>query len=268
MGIPSHTRIILAPSDDRPSQEYGISRPVVILLLMMVCVFCGFLALLMHSFATKHDERETIRELESQLAKAQTEVLVAHELAVHLEEMRQSQEQLLLMLGVEGMESAVEDTLLGQWLDQGPGSSTEGMQRAAAIVKSPQPTSWPVTGFVTKEFIAGNAARGIKPHLGIDIAGPKDGPIMASAPGVVARTGFDDFLGNFVEIQHGMGYLTVYGHCSRVAVNRGDRIAGGQVVAYVGRSGQASATHLHFEIWEQGEAIDPRQIVAGEPDQK
>lgn len=268
MGIPSHTRIILAPSDDRPSREYGISRPVIILLGLMTVVFIAFLALLMHSFATKHDERQAIRELETQLAKARSEVLVAHELAVYLEEMRQSQEQLLQMLGVEGLDTAVEDSLLGQWLDQGPGSSAEGMRRAASLVQSPAPERWPVTGFVTKEFIAGNAARGIKPHLGIDIAGPTDGPIVAAAAGVVARTGFDAFLGNFVEIQHGMGYLTVYGHCSRVAVSRGDRIAAGQVVAYVGRTGQASATHLHFEIWEQGEAIDPRQIMAGEPDQK
>ena len=86
--------------------------------------------------------------------------------------------------------------------------------------------------------------------------------------GTVARAGFDDFLGNFVEIQHGMGYLTVYGHCSRIAVNTGDRVAAGQLVAYVGNTGQTSATHLHFEIWEQGEAIDPRQAVAGEPEQK
>jgi len=268
VGIPSHTRIILAPSDDRPTREYGISRPVVILLVVMVLIFSSILALLMHSFATKHDERAAIRELESQLADAQAEVLVAHELAVYLEDMRQAQEQLLLMLGVEGLDAAVEDTLMGQWLDHGPGSSAEGMQRAADIVKSPKPEHWPAKGFVTKEFIAGSSARGIKPHLGIDIAGPMDGPIVAAAPGVVARTGFDDYLGNFVEIQHGMGYLTVYGHCSRVAVSRGDRIAAGQVVAYMGRSGQASATHLHFEIWEQGEAIDPRQIVAGEPDQK
>ncbi len=268
MGIPSHTRIILMPSDERASHEYGISRPVVILLMLMAMVFIGFLALLMHSFATKHDERQAIAVLEEQLAEARSEVQVAHELATNLEEMRQAQEQLLLMLGVEGLGTAADDTLIGAWLDQAPGSSEEGMKRAASVVMSPKPDRWPAKGFVTKEFIAGSVARGIKPHLGIDIAGPADGPIVAAASGIVARTGFDNFLGNFVEIQHGMGYLTVYGHCSRVAVNRGDRIAAGQVVAYVGDTGQVSATHLHFEIWEQGEAIDPRRLVAGEPEQK
>jgi len=268
VGIPSHTRIILVPSDDRVSREYGISRWVIVLLVMTSLVFIGFLALLMHSFATKHDERQAIKELESQLVQVRAEVQVAHELAVYLEEMRQSQEQLLLMLGVEGLGAAVEDTLLGHWLEQDPTSSAQGMERAASVVSSPKPDRWPVKGYVTKEFIVGSVARGIKPHLGIDIAGPSDAPIVAAASGVVARTGFDEFLGNFVEIQHGVGYLTVYGHCSRLAVGRGDRIATGQVVAYVGRTGQATATHLHFEIWEQGEAIDPRQIMAGELDQK
>ncbi len=268
MGIPAHTRIIVMSSDERASREYGISRPVVFLLLLLVLIFTGFLGLLMHSFATKHDERQAIMELESQLEKSRAEVQVAHELAVHLEDMRQAQEQLLMMLGVEGLGAAEGDTLMAVWADQSPGSSAEGMRRAASVVQSPRPSQWPAAGFVTQEFVKGSQARGIKPHLGIDIAGPADGPIVASAAGVVARTGFDDFLGNFVEIQHGMGYLTVYGHCSRSAVNNGDRVAAGQVVAYVGNTGQTTATHLHFEIWEQGEAIDPRQIVAGEPEQK
>jgi len=256
------------PADDRPSREYGISRGVVILLLILTVVFSAFLALLMHSFATKHDERQAIQELEKQLTTARSEVQMAHELAANLEEMRQSQEQLLLMLGVETSAAAASDTLLGSWLDQAPGSSAEGMQRAAAVVGSPRPDRWPAKGYVTKEFNAGSIGRGIKPHLGIDIAGPANAPVVAAAAGVVSRVGNDDFLGNFVEIQHGMGYLTVYGHCSRVAVQRGDRVAAGQVVAYVGNSGRSTAPHLHFEIWEQGEAINPRQLVAGEPEQK
>jgi murein DD-endopeptidase MepM/ murein hydrolase activator NlpD len=118
---------------------------------------------------------------------------------------------------------------------------------------------------VTREFIPGNPARGVQPHLGIDVAGPQDSAILAAAPGVVVRTGEDRFLGNFVEIQHGLGYLTVYGHCSRIAVNRHDQVDGGQVIAYMGKSGQATGAHLHFEIWHQGEAVDPRQILTGDP---
>jgi len=267
VGIPSHTRIIVTAGDDRTSREYGISRAVLLLLLLMALVLVAFLAMLMHSFATKHDERQTITELTNQLTRSRAEVQVAHELAAQLEEMRVSQEQLLMMLGVGGLVPAVDDTLLGQWLDQSPGSSTEAMRRAASVVSSAKPDRWPSKGYITQEFLTGNVVRGVRPHLGTDIAGPKDGPVVAAAPGVVARTGEDDFLGNFVEIQHGAGYLTVYGHCSRIAVSNGDRVAAGQVIAYVGDTGQTTGVHLHFEVWRQGEVIDPRLVVEGEPEQ-
>ncbi|MCB1184003.1 peptidoglycan DD-metalloendopeptidase family protein [bacterium] len=268
MRIAPHTRIILMPSDEGPSHEYGITRGMIVVLLVLALGFVGFLGVLMTSFATKHDERQTIEELETQLAEARDELQMAHELAANLEELQQAQEQVLLMLGVEGLGSAAEDSLLADWMDREPGSSAEALQRAATVVSSPRPDRWPARGFVTQEFVTGNPARGVVAHPGIDIAGPRDGPIVAAAPGMVARTGVDDYLGNFVEIQHGLGYLTVYGHCSRVAVSQGDRVAAGQVIAYVGDTGQATAPHLHFEIWEQGEAVDPRTIVAGEPEQK
>ena len=50
-------------------------------------------------------------------------------------------------------------------------------------------------------------------------------------------------------------------------MGKGDQVAAGQVVAYMGESGQASGPHLHFEIWRQGEAVDPRTVVAGDPPQ-
>jgi len=267
VGIPKYTRIIFMPSDERSSREYGISRSVVVLLFMTAIVFIMFLAMLMHSFATKHDERLAIEELERQLASTRSEMLVVKELEASLEDMRQAQEQLLLLLGVEGMDPAASDSLLDAWSVGEPNSSTEAMRRAATIVSSPQPNRWPAKGFVTKEFIIANIANGIVPHQGVDIAGPAEGPVIAAARGTVVREGFDEYLGNFVEIQHGMGYLTVYGHCQRIVVSRGDPISAGQVIGYVGRTGQASATHLHFEIWEQGEAVDPRQYVVGEPEQ-
>jgi murein DD-endopeptidase MepM/ murein hydrolase activator NlpD len=264
LGIPRHTRIILIPDDERASRQYGLSRAMLVTLLVLGAAALGALAFIMVVFAGVYDDRLRIIELERELASARQDVMIADELVVELEQMRVIQERLLTMLGVEDALPVGADTLAA-WLDNEPGSASEGLQRAAAVVLSPQPELWPTKGFVTREFVEGNIARGIKPHLGIDIAGSKDAPITAAGNGTVVRTGTDDFLGNFVEIQHGLGYLTVYGHCSRIAVGQGDRIQAGQLVAYMGKSGQATATHLHFEIWYQGEAVDPRGIVAGEP---
>ncbi len=266
MGIPAHTKILLVPGDERKTRQYGISRAMIVTLIVLAALMVGVVTLLMVSFAGKHTERVRIRELEAELAAARQDIMVAGELARELDQMRAVQEKLLFMLGVEDASPVGTDSLAA-WLDKAPASAAEGMERAAALSLSPKPDRWPAKGFVTREFISGNIARGVKPHLGIDIAGPRDAPVMASAPGVVARTGTDDFLGNFVEIRHGLGYLTVYGHCSRIAVGKGDRVAAGQVVAYMGESGQASGPHLHFEIWCQGEAVDPRTVVAGDPPQ-
>jgi murein DD-endopeptidase MepM/ murein hydrolase activator NlpD len=266
MGIPSYTKIILVPGDERNTRQYGISRPMIITLLVLGVVCLGVLVLLMVSFAGKHDERQRIRELGQELATARQEIAVARELGRELDHMRGVQEKLLVMLGVEDATPADRDSL-AFWLEDSPASAAEGMQRAAALSLSPKPDRWPANGFVTREFISGNIIRGVKPHLGIDIAGPLDAPVTAAADGVVERTGADDFLGNYVEIRHGLGYLTVYGHLSRIAVNPNDRVTAGQVIAYMGESGQASGPHLHFEIWRQGEAVDPRTVLAGDPPQ-
>jgi murein DD-endopeptidase MepM/ murein hydrolase activator NlpD len=266
MGIPRHTRIILIPDDEKGTRQYGVSRLMIITLIFLGVLFAGVIAMLMVSFAGKHTERARIQELENELAQARQDVLVAGQLKLELAEMSAVQEKLLYILGVDDAAPADTDSLAA-WLNDAPASSAEGLNRAASLSLSPKPDRWPANGFVTKEYISGNIAQGIKPHLGIDIAGPLDAPVTAAAPGVVERTGLDEFLGNFVEIRHGLGYLTVYGHLSRVAVARNDRITSGQVVAYMGESGQTTGPHLHFEVWYQGEAVDPRTVVAGDPPQ-
>lgn len=267
MGIPEYTKIILVPGDDRETRQYGITRTMIVTLAALAVLAAAVVVLLMISFAGKHTERARIRELEAELAAARQDIQVAGQLAGELDQMRAVQEKLLIMLGVEYAAPVGTDSLAA-WLNDEPSSAEESMQRAASVALSPGPDRWPAKGFVTREFISGNIAKGVKPHLGIDIAGPLDAPVTATAPGVVARTGTDDFLGNFVEIRHGLGYLTVYGHLSRIAVGRGDRIEAGQVVAYMGETGQATGPHLHFEIWQQGEAVDPRTVLARDPPQK
>ncbi len=264
MGIPSHTRIILITDEQDHSREYGITRPMVMSLLVLALVVLVVMGLLMFSFAGKHDERQQIARLENEVADARIAVQKVGLLKEELLFLQGFQEKLLYILGVQDAPSVNADSL-SAWLQRAPGSSAEALSRSAAMSLSPSPGRWPANGFVTKEFEKGAVNRGIKPHGGIDIAGSTDSPILAAGPGRVVRTGTEDFLGNFVEIQHGLGYLTVYGHCSRIAVGLNDRVDAGQVIAYVGKSGQATAPHLHFEVYVQGEAIDPRQILEGDP---
>lgn len=266
VGIPRYTRILLMPDGGR-TREYAISRGMVLTLLVLGAVAVALVTALMIVFAGRADDRQRIGQLERDLAAAEAGARAAHALATELEDLRRMQEQLLVMLGVEGVDPVAADSLAA-WLDRAPGSAAEGMRRAAAIAVTPAPSRWPAAGPVTQEYVAGNAARGIRPHLGLDIAGNEATPVLAAGAGTVVRTGTDEHLGNFVEIQHGLGYLTVYGHCSRLAVGPGTRVEAGQVIAYMGRTGEATATHLHFEVWQQGEAVDPRSVLPGDPPER
>ncbi len=263
MGIPAHTRILLMP-DQGATREYGITRGMVITLAVLVAVFVAMVVLVMILFAGTSGDRQRIGQLEQDLAAARAEAGAARALAGELEELRRMQEQLLVMLGVEGFDPVAADSLAA-WLDQGPNSAAQGMRRAASVAVSPPPDRWPAAGPVTQEYLDGNPARGVLPHQGIDIAGNEATPVMAAGAGTVARIGEDASLGKFVEIQHGLGYLTVYGHCSRLLVEKGARVEAGQIIAMMGRTGQATATHLHFEVWQQGEAVDPRRVLPGDP---
>jgi murein DD-endopeptidase MepM/ murein hydrolase activator NlpD len=268
VGIPSRTRIILVPDGDGPTREYAITRAMIVTLVMLVVALLVLMALLMVSFAVRTSERAHIQDLELRLAESEFRSAKVETLSSALQQelliMKSMQARLLFMLGVQESTPAAADSLLA-WLENEPSSAAEALQRAAAVSLDPAPTAWPVAGLVTKEFVRGNIPNGVPPHPGIDIAAAADAPVLAAGPGIVVRTGTAEFLGNFVEIQHGLGYLTVYGHCSRVAVGQGDRVDAGQVVAYVGQTGQASAPHLHFEIHQQGEAVDPRTMLSGNP---
>lgn len=264
MRIPRHTRIILIPDSDGGTREYGISRPMVVTLLGLGFIVIGMIVALMSVFAGKYEEQRTIAHLEKELAATRVTAARADTLAAELEATRQLQEHLLVMLGVEEAAPSAGDSLAA-WSDRRPGSAGEALRRAAAVSLSEEPARWPAAGFVTREFIQGNQARGVESHPGVDIASAVDTPITAPAAGQVVRAGEDPHLGIYVEIEHGLGYLTVYGHCSRLAVGSGDRVEAGQIIAYMGATGQATATHLHFEVWRQGEAVDPRTVIAGDP---
>ena len=102
-------------------------------------------------------------------------------------------------------------------------------------------------------------------HQGIDIAAPAGTPIRASAGGVISRVGFDEGgYGHYVYIDHGEGIETRYAHMkspSELAV--GDRVYRGSVLGGVGTTGRSTGNHLHFEIREDGEAVNPRRYLPG-----
>jgi murein DD-endopeptidase MepM/ murein hydrolase activator NlpD len=121
------------------------------------------------------------------------------------------------------------------------------------------PSAWPLSqrGFVTREHLGRIPGQ----HPGIDIAVAEGSYVRASGDGVVTQAGEDPVYGKFVRIRHADGYETVYGHASELFVVEDDSVDRHQVIALSGNTGTSTAPHLHFEIWKDGEPIDPREII-------
>jgi murein DD-endopeptidase MepM/ murein hydrolase activator NlpD len=102
------------------------------------------------------------------------------------------------------------------------------------------------------------------PHEGVDIAAPKDTPIFAAAKGRVVRAGWVVGYGLTVEIDHGFGFTTLYGHASRLIVQLGQEVVRGEMIARVGSTGLSTSSHLHYEVKVNGVAEDPAGFILPE----
>ena len=98
-------------------------------------------------------------------------------------------------------------------------------------------------------------------HAGVDIPGPVGTPIYATADGTVARTGRAGGYGNLVELDHGKGIATRYGHLSRILVDAGTHVQRGQLIALMGSTGRSTGSHLHYEVRIDGHAVNPAPFL-------
>ena len=98
----------------------------------------------------------------------------------------------------------------------------------------------------------------VKFHAGEDIPAGYGAEILAAASGTVVTAGWVSGYGNYTVIDHGGGLMTAYGHQSSFAVSVGDVVAQGQVIGYVGSTGNSTGPHLHFEVYVNGATVDPK----------
>ena len=102
------------------------------------------------------------------------------------------------------------------------------------------------------------------PHPGVDISAPKGTSIYAAAKGKVIKAGWIVGYGLTIEIDHGFGYVTLYGHASELVASQGEEVQRGDVIARVGSTGIATSPHLHYEVRVQGIAQNPANFILPE----
>lgn len=100
-------------------------------------------------------------------------------------------------------------------------------------------------------------------HAGVDLAGPVGTRIYATADGVVGRSKWVSGYGNMVELNHGQGIQTRYGHLSRSLVREGQRVKRGDLIALMGSTGRSTGSHLHYEVRIDGRAVNPVPFMQG-----
>ncbi|RWM80768.1 MAG: M23 family metallopeptidase [Mesorhizobium sp.] len=98
-------------------------------------------------------------------------------------------------------------------------------------------------------------------HSGMDFRAPTGMPAKVTAPGVVVKAGWNGGYGRMVEVDHGNGFATRYGHLSKINVTVGERLNAGDIIGKTGSSGRSTGPHLHYEIRHNGEAIDPLRFL-------
>ncbi len=98
-------------------------------------------------------------------------------------------------------------------------------------------------------------------HRGVDLRAPEGTPVLAAAAGTVKRAGVKGGLGEMVELDHGNGLTTIYAHTAALLVREGQHVEQGRPIALVGSSGKSTAAHLHFEVRQEGKAVDPSRAL-------
>ena len=132
-------------------------------------------------------------------------------------------------------------------------------------LSSSMPDMWPVMGPINSGFgeredpVLGVGTGEF--HKGVDIGSPEGTPVHAPAAGRVIKAGMGNGYGREIEIDHGNGIITVYGHLHGYNVTDGQQVVKGQVIGFVGHSGRTTGTHLHYEVQVRGNAVNPHKYL-------
>ncbi len=138
--------------------------------------------------------------------------------------------------------------------------------KAQRLRISSTPSIWPTNQ--SERRINSKFGRRIDPftkrlrnHSGVDISANYGTPILATANGTVIFSGYHQYLGNVVKLDHGNGIQSWYGHMSKRLVQKGDTVARGQVIGKVGSTGRATGAHIHYEVHVDGQRVDPKNYI-------
>ena len=168
--------------------------------------------------------------------------------------LKTQREQMAMMISLQAVSQAANSAAAA--ISASGIMSTNSFAFGTSTAGSNVPSIWPTTGVVTSPY--GLRWGGSDFHPGIDIANDMGTPILATADGIVEYAGWNSGgYGNMVDINHGNGIMTRYGHGSQVVVAAGQHVVRGQVIMLMGSTGFSTGPHVHYEVHVNGQRVNP-----------
>ena len=140
--------------------------------------------------------------------------------------------------------------------------ASTGVEQQRALAAA-TPVNLPSDGRVTARFgFRADPFTGERTfHNAVDISTDYGQPVYATADGIIASAGRSGAFGNLVKLDHGFGLTTRYGHLSKFATAVGESVSRGDLIGYAGATGRATGSHVHYEVWLNGHALNPLQLT-------
>jgi len=146
-------------------------------------------------------------------------------------------------------------------------SSVQRVVERREALAAATPSIWPAHGWLTGTFGGRSDPFTNEPafHQGLDISTDKGQPVYATADGDVESAAYTGDYGNLIQLRHGFGLTTRYGHLSAFNVKPGQHVRRGDIIGYVGATGRATGAHVHYEVLANGKLLDPLQLLTQPP---
>ncbi|MDG2265957.1 MAG: M23 family metallopeptidase [Candidatus Marinimicrobia bacterium] len=247
---PSKYTVLLIPDNETEGRSFSFNRSWFYIFVIIAISFISFIFLAGYFLIPKATEYQKMKKDYNKLVMERVKVM---ELFQDLQRLQQMDEFLRKNLGSEVDLSSFQNGLDSL-------SKTSMIHNRNNNYSTNQiiniPTKAPIDGYITQRMI-------MRPHIwksnhyGIDISVKEGDPVVASASGLVIFSGWSTDLGNMIIIYHGNDYFTFYGHNQVNLVDKRDIVNRGDVISLAGNTGISSGPHLHFEVWEGSNPLDP-----------
>ncbi|MCK4352450.1 M23 family metallopeptidase, partial [candidate division WOR-3 bacterium] len=256
---------LIIPSSGGRTRNYTISYfGVRVLLFIFICIIIGTLWLIFEygDICKRNLELRILKKKNQELEEKCQKLLVFEK---EFNEFKQQTFKIANMLGVEltpvdsASKPATHFTLTDSpfkpkvGVELGSKEEIEALLEEEASEQRLIPSIYPVNGWVTRGFSS--------EHPGIDFAASEGIPVFSSMDGVVEFVGWDEALGNLIEITNIKGFKTVYGHLARSTVEKENQVRQGDLIGFVGSTGESSSPHLHYEVWLNGTPYNPENYL-------